>query len=94
MQINQFSLLVVAQASSSEGFINSNINNPENKSCKAIELRNIMVPSNPKFSDERKEKSEGEKNIGKEVVIEMKGEKKSEGEKSEQNSEDEVRCNT
>lgn len=74
---------MAAQASSSGEFIVNTVGNPKNENCKAFELRNRVVTSNTKVSDERKETIKGEKKIGKDVVIEKEGGKNSEGDKSE-----------
>lgn len=46
---------MATQASSSGGFVGNTIGNPKNESCKAIKLRNRVVSSNPKQSDEKRE---------------------------------------
>lgn len=51
------------------------------ETCKALELRNRVIPKIPKLSDEEKDKVEGKKKSGKEVVVEKEVETNSEGEK-------------
>lgn len=54
MQISQLSRQVATKVSSSGEFVGNMVDNPKNESCKAIELRNRVIPSNQKVSDERK----------------------------------------
>lgn len=39
---------MAVQASLSGGYIDKTIDNPKNESCRATELRTIVVPLNPK----------------------------------------------
>lgn len=73
---------MVAHAFSSGGFINNTVDNLKNETCKAIELKNIVVPYEPRVNEEKRESREVEKKSEKEVVIE---------EKSEDTSDEEVR---
>lgn len=47
MQVGQLFRQMAAQASSSGGFIGNTVDYPKNEMCKAIELRNRVVPSEP-----------------------------------------------
>lgn len=86
---------MAAQAGLSRGFAGNTTDDPKNDSCKAIELRNRLQPSNPKVSDERKESGEGEKkNWRKKIVVVKEVKKKFKWEKSEKKGEDEVRGDT
>lgn len=71
MSIGQFSRQLEAQASSSEKI---------NENCKSLELRNKLIPSNPKMSD-KKGQSWGKEKNDKEVKVEKEVEEKSDGEK-------------
>ena len=84
---------MATQASSRGIFISNTIDNMKNKNCKAIKLRNRVVPSREMLVM-RKKTSEGEENIEKEVEVEKEVGKKSEGEKIEKNNENEVRGDT
>ena len=54
MQVGQLSRQTGAEASSNVGFIGNIIDNPKNEMCKAIELRNRVVPSEPPNGKEMK----------------------------------------
>lgn len=69
MKIGQLSWQMAAQNSSYGGFIGNTVDNPKNESCKAIELRNKMVHSEPRVSKEKKESSEVEKKSGKKLRL-------------------------
>lgn len=57
------------QVRSSWGFIGNTLNNSKNETCKAIELRNRVVPFEPRVGEGKKESREVEKKIEKEVVV-------------------------
>lgn len=91
MQIGQLSRQMEALASKNGGFVRNTIYNPKNESCKAIELRNKVVPSSQKIIGKGKEASESERKIEEDIVVENEVDKISEGEKSENTSENEVK---
>lgn len=72
------------QPSSSGGFVGNIAGNLKTESCKAIELRNRVVPSKPKVGGQREEASEGAKNTEEKVRVEKEVNKKLVGEKSEE----------
>lgn len=79
---------MVAQASSSGGFIGNTVDNPKNETLKAIEWRNRVVSCELINSKEKKELSKVQNKKGR-VVVEKEVKKNFEGEKSEHTSEDE-----
>ena len=56
---------MAVQSSSSVGFIGNTVDKPKNETCKAIELRNRLVSSEPKVSGEKKESTEVKNKKGK-----------------------------
>lgn len=75
MQVGQLSQQIATHASSSGGFIGNIVDLSKNETCKSIELRNRVIPLEPKVSEENKESSEVGKRKGGEVVVGEEGEK-------------------